>query len=103
MGDLISNRRACYNVEPYLEKCVMSILAQTYRNLEVILVDDGSPDRCGNICDAFAAKDPRIKVIHKQNEGLSQARNVGIEIATGAYITFIDSDDWFMRNTSNPP
>lgn len=92
--DLVSIVVPIYKVEAYLEKCLLSITNQTYLNLEIILVDDGSPDRCGNICDAFAAKDPRIKVIHKQNEGLSQARNVGIEIATGAYITFIDSDDW---------
>lgn len=83
-----------YKVEPYLRKCVDSILAQTYQNLEIILVDDGSPDRCGEICDEYARKDARIKVIHKKNGGLSDARNAGLEIMTGAYVAFVDSDDW---------
>lgn len=83
-----------YKVEPYLRRCVDSILAQTYTNLEVILVDDGSPDNCGTICDEYASKDSRIKVIHKENGGLSSARNAGIEVATGQYIAFVDSDDW---------
>ena len=83
-----------YSAEPYIEKCVSSILAQTYQNLEVILVDDGSPDRCGQICDDYAAKDARIRVIHKTNGGLSDARNAGLDIATGDYIGFVDADDW---------
>lgn len=83
-----------YKVEAYLNRCVDSILAQTYRDLEVILVDDGSPDNCGAICDGYAAADSRVRVIHKENGGLSSARNAGMEIATGEYITFVDSDDW---------
>lgn len=83
-----------YKVEAYLDKCVQSIVDQTYTNLEIILVDDGSPDRCGQMCDAWAEKDSRIRVIHKENGGLSDARNAGMEIATGAYIAFVDSDDW---------
>ncbi len=83
-----------YNVEAYLSRCVDSIINQTYKNLEIILVDDGSPDRCGEICDEYARKDSRIVVIHKENGGLSDARNTGIEKASGEYISFIDSDDW---------
>lgn len=83
-----------YKVEPYIHKCVDSILGQTYTNLEVILVDDGSPDNCGKICDEYAAKDKRVKVIHKKNGGLSDARNAGIDISTGDIIGFIDSDDY---------
>ncbi len=83
-----------YNVEPYLKKCVDSIICQTYKNLEIILVNDGSPDNCGQICDEYEKKDMRIKVIHKENGGLSSARNAGIDIATGDYISFIDSDDY---------
>lgn len=83
-----------YNVEAYLCKCVDSILNQTYKNLEIILVDDGSPDRCGEICDEYARKDDRVKVIHKKNGGLSDARNAAIDIATGEWVTFIDSDDY---------
>ena len=83
-----------YKVEAYLKKCVDSILGQTYQNLEIILVDDGSPDNCGEICDEYAARDPRIKVIHKPNGGLSDARNAGLDVCTGEYIGFVDSDDW---------
>ena len=83
-----------YKVEAYLGRCVDSILAQTHRNLEVILVDDGSPDRCGMICDEYAERDPRVCVIHKENGGLSSARNAGIDIAKGEYLEFVDSDDW---------
>ena len=90
---LISIIVPCYNVERYLPKCVDSILNQTYKNLEVWLVDDGSPDRCGEICDEYARKDLRVKVIHKKNGGLSDARNVAIDVATGSYIICIDSDD----------
>ncbi len=91
--DLISVVIPIYNVEQYLKKCIDSVINQTYNNIEIILVDDGSPDDCGNICDEYAKKDSRIKVIHKINGGLSDARNAGIEIASGKYITFIDSDD----------
>ena len=83
-----------YNVEAYLGRCVDSILAQTYCNLEVILVDDGTKDNCDRICDDYAAGDPRIRVIHKENGGLSSARNAGIDIARGEYLVFVDSDDW---------
>lgn len=83
-----------YNVEKFLSKCIESILNQTYEELEVILVDDGSPDNCGKICDEFATKDKRVKVIHKENGGLSSARNAGLDIATGDYISFVDSDDY---------
>ncbi|MCS3344629.1 glycosyltransferase [Bacteroides xylanisolvens] len=83
-----------YNVETYLAKCVDSILAQTYTNLEIFLVNDGSSDCCGKLCDEYAKEDKRIKVIHKKNGGLSDARNVAIDVATGEFITFIDSDDY---------
>ena len=83
-----------YNVEKYVNKCVESIVNQTYTNLEIILVDDGSPDRCPEICDEWAKKDSRIKVIHKKNGGLSDARNAGMKIASGDYVAFVDSDDW---------
>ncbi len=82
-----------YGVEQYLDRCIESVVNQTYTNLEIILVDDGSKDRCPQMCDAWAKRDPRIKVIHKENGGLSDARNAGIAAATGEYITFIDSDD----------
>jgi len=82
-----------YKVEKYLPMCVDSVLNQTYQNLEVILVDDGSPDNCPAICDEYAKKDKRIRVIHQKNAGLSMARNAGLDICTGAYITFVDSDD----------
>ncbi|MBE6959431.1 MAG: glycosyltransferase [Ruminococcaceae bacterium] len=95
---LISVVVPVYKVEPYLKKCVESILAQTYSNLEIILVDDGSPDNCGKICDELKQKDPRIFVIHKSNGGLSSARNAGIEIARGEYIGFVDSDDTVEPN-----
>lgn len=83
-----------YKVEPYLDRCVRSIVEQTYTDLEIILVDDGSPDNCPAMCDAWAEKDNRIKVIHKQNGGLSDARNAGMDIASGDYLGFVDSDDW---------
>ena len=91
---LISVIIPIYKVEEYIHKCIDSVISQTYTNLEIILVDDGSPDRCGEICDEYARVDNRIKVIHKENGGLSDARNVGIEFATGSYITLLDSDDW---------
>lgn len=81
MEDLISVIVPVYNVEKYINKCIDSIINQTYTNLEIILVDDGSPDNCGKICDEYAKKDKRIKVIHKENGGLSDARNAGIDIA----------------------
>lgn len=77
-----------------LEKCVRSVMMQSYHNLEIILVDDGSPDNCPQICDEYAAQDERIKVIHKANGGLSSARNAGLDIASGNWVSFIDSDDW---------
>ena len=91
---LISVIVPIFRVEKYLEKCVSSIISQTYSNLEIILVDDGSDDNCPTICDNFQAKDSRIKVIHKTNGGLSQARNYGLRIATGDFIGFVDGDDW---------
>lgn len=87
-----------YNVEKYFKKSVNSILKQTYKNLEVILVDDESPDNCPKMCDEFAQKDSRVKVIHKKNGGVSSARNMGIDAATGEYIMFVDSDDWLTKN-----
>lgn len=94
MHDLISVIVPVYKVENYLDRCVQSIVEQTYDNLEIILVDDGSPDQCPKMCDDWAAKDQRIKVIHKKNGGLSDARNVGIAESNGKYLTFIDSDDY---------
>ena len=87
-----------YNVERYLRHCVNSILIQTYQNLEVILVDDGSPDNCPKICDEYAKADARVKVIHKKNGGLSDARNIGMQAASGDYLMFVDSDDWLEKN-----
>lgn len=87
-----------YNVEKYLEKCVDSILNQTFKDFELILVDDGSPDNSGLICDQYAEKDSRVKVIHKENGGLSSARNAGIDIARGKYLGFIDSDDYIAED-----
>ena len=83
-----------YKVEGTLKRCVDSILGQTFADFELILVDDGSPDLCGKMCDDFAVKDERIKVIHKENGGLSSARNAGLDIAQGEYVCFIDSDDY---------
>ena len=97
MSELISIIVPVYKVEAYLPRCVDSILAQTYKNLDIILVDDGSPDNSGKICDAYAEKDSRITVIHQANGGLSDARNAGIAVAKGAYLTFLDSDDWVPK------
>lgn len=83
-----------YKVEQYLDECVTSIINQTYKDLEIILVDDGSPDSCPQMCDEWAKKDARIKVVHKKNGGLSSARNAGLKVATGEYIGFVDSDDY---------
>ena len=92
-----------YKVEKYLARCVDSIINQTYKNLEIILVDDGSPDGCGAMCDEYAKKDERIKVIHKENGGLSSARNAGLDIATGDYIAFVDSDDRLSSDAYEKP
>ena len=94
MGEKISVIVPIYKVEEYLHRCIDSIINQTYTNLEIILVDDGSPDDCPMICDEYAKKDSRIRVVHKKNGGLSDARNAGIDIATGEYLMFIDSDDF---------
>ena len=98
MKELITVIIPIYQVEKYLENCVNSVLQQTYENLEIILVDDGSIDRCPQICDKFAEKDKRVRVIHKINGGLSDARNAGLDICKGQYITFIDSDDYVSQN-----
>lgn len=87
-----------YKAEKYIHQCIDSLLAQTYRNIEVILVDDGSPDHCGKICDEYAAKDSRVKVIHQQNGGVSVARQTGIDHATGEYSIHADPDDWVELN-----
>lgn len=94
MADLISVIVPVYDVEAYLSECVDSILGQSYADLEVILIDDGSPDRCGEVCDAYALRDNRVRVIHQENQGLSAARNAGLDTMTGRYVTFVDSDDW---------
>ena len=94
MNELISVILPIYNVEKYIDRCLNSVLRQTYTNIEIILVDDGSTDNCQKICDEYAKNDNRIKVIHKKNGGLSDARNAGIKIAKGKYITLIDSDDY---------
>ena len=98
MESVVSVIVPIYNVEDYLCRCVDSILRQTYKKLEIILVDDGSEDRCGKLCDEYAQKESRIKVIHKENGGLSDARNAGLEIAVGDYVFFVDSDDWIADN-----
>ena len=91
---LISIIIPVYNVAPFLSQCIQSVLDQTYTHLEVIIVDDGSTDESPAICDKFAKLDTRIKVIHKKNGGLSDARNAGLDIASGDFIGFVDSDDW---------
>ncbi len=95
---LISVIVPVYNSEQYLSRCVESILNQSYSNLEIILVDDGSQDNCGSMCDTFAKNDRRIKVIHRKNGGSSDARNAGLDIATGKYLAFVDSDDFIHKN-----
>ena len=87
-----------YSVEPYLRQCVDSILGQTFKDLEILLIDDGSPDRCGNICDEYSSIDSRVKVYHTGNRGLSAARNLGLQNASGEYIGFVDSDDWIEED-----
>lgn len=98
MEKLITVIVPIYNVEKYLKKCINSIINQTYKNMEIILVDDGSTDQSGKICDEFALKDTRIKVIHKENGGLSSARNTALKIAKGEYIGFVDSDDYICED-----
>lgn len=87
-----------YKAENYLHRCVDSLLAQTFQDFEILLIDDGSPDRSGEICDEYARKDKRVRVFHKENGGVSSARNVGLDNAVGAYICFVDSDDWVEEN-----
>ena len=87
-----------YKAEKYLRTCIDSVLGQTYKDLEVILVDDASPDRCGEICEEYAKKDSRVRVIHKENEGVSKARNAGLAIASGDYVQFVDSDDYLAED-----
>ncbi len=98
MQPLISIIIPVYKIEKFIDKCIKSIISQTYRNLEIILVDDGSPDKCPSICDKYAKIDNRIKVIHKPNGGLSDARNAGIDICKGDYIGFVDGDDYISEN-----
>lgn len=95
--DLISIIVPIYNVEKYIKKCIGSLIDQTYKKIEILLIDDGSPDKCGIICDEFAEKDDRIKVIHQTNGGLSDARNTGLNESKGKYIVFVDSDDYVEK------
>ena len=97
-NDLISIIVAVYNGEKYLRQCIKSIINQTYRNLEIIVIDDGSTDDSPNICDEWAKKDNRIKVIHQTNQGVSKSRNNALEIASGKYVSFIDQDDFVDNN-----
>ena len=94
MNPLISIIVPVYKVEEYLDDCVQSILSQSYKNIEIILVDDGSPDKCPQLCDEYSKQDKRIRVIHKKNGGLSDARNTGILASHGEYLLFEDSDDF---------
>lgn len=98
MEELISIIIPVYNVEKYIEECIKSVINQTYKKLEIILVDDGSTDNSGKICDEYSKKDDRIIVVHKKNGGVSDARNYGIEVAKGKYISFIDSDDYIEKD-----
>lgn len=94
MNELISVVIPIYNVENYIDKCIETVIKQTYKNIEIILVDDGSTDNSGYKCEEWKKKDNRIVVLHKENGGLSSARNAGIDVAKGKYISFIDSDDY---------
>ena len=94
MKPLVSVIVPVYKVEPYLERCLDSLVNQTLKEIEIIVIDDGSPDRCGEICEAYAARDARFRVVHQENRGLSAARNVGIKLAQADYLMFVDSDDW---------
>lgn len=96
---LISIIIPVYNVSLFLEKCLNSVINQTFKNLQIILVDDGSTDNSGIICDNYSKKDSRIEVIHQKNKGLSEARNTGLSLARGEYITFVDSDDYIELDT----
>ena len=98
MEEKISVIVPVYNVEKYLEECLLSIINQSYKNLEIICVNDGSTDNCAKILEEFAIKDPRIVVLTQKNQGLSAARNIGIRASTGAYISFIDSDDYISED-----
>ncbi len=98
MEELISVIIPVYNVKPYLKECVDSVISQSYRNLEIILVDDGSNDGSEKICDEYCEKDSRVRVIHQENKGLSVARNIGIEHSNGDFLTFVDSDDWIHKD-----
>ena len=100
MDPLVSIIVPVYNVKPYLNRCVDSILGQEYRDFELILVDDGSRDMSGSICDAYAKTDERVVVIHKENSGVSDTRNQGIERAKGTYLQFVDSDDWLTPDAT---
>lgn len=95
---LISVIVPIYKVESYISSCVDSIINQSYKNLEIILVDDGSPDQCPHICDSYAEKDKRVKVIHQKNSGQSKARNIALDCCNGEYIAFVDGDDWIQMN-----
>lgn len=99
MNSKISVIIPVYGVEKYLDRCVESVVKQSYKNLEIILVDDGSPDKCPQMCDEWASRDARIRTVHRENGGLSCARNTGLSIATGDYVTFLDSDDWIAKDT----
>jgi len=95
---LLSDVVPCYNVEKYLDKCISSIVSQTYTNLEILLIDDSSPDNSGMMCDAWQDRDKLTRVIHKQNEGSSFARKTEVDNTTAEYVTFVDSDDWIDEN-----
>ena len=97
-NELISIIVPIYNVQKYLDRCMKTLLNQTYRNIEIILVDDESPDECPKMCEEYTKIDQRVKVIHKKNGGLGFARNSGLEIAQGKYIIFVDSDDYVTEN-----
>ena len=97
-NDLISIIVPVYNVEPYICRCLDSVIKQTYKNLEIIIVDDGTPDNSGVICDEYASRDSRIKVIHKKNQGLGMARNTGMDNMNGKYFACLDSDDYIESN-----
>ena len=98
MEELISVIVPIYNAEKYLKRCIESIISQTYKNMEIILINDGSKDNSKKICNEFLKKDCRIKLINKENEGVSAARNYGINAAIGKYISFVDADDWLEKN-----
>ena len=99
MSGLLSVIVPVYNMEKYIRECADSILGQTYKEIELVLVDDGSADTSGRICDEYAERDSRVKVIHQKHEGPIQARHIGVENAGGDYVTFVDSDDWIKEDT----